>query len=298
VKKNSKYWYEWGMKKVSQWFINALQAQCIALLTCLPILVTWGLPISLMSIIGNIIFTPFFACFLLISSLVFFTELFLIPNTLLIKTLSIVTACWQYLLSYGRKEWLIGFIPPHPLILLAIPGATAYHFFWKRKQTYSLTQLSHLGFACVLTFSLLYAHTQLCKLDTSRIASNHAGQFKCFFNNEQKLIFIDNGYFSKKRNVEKAVQYSIKPHLLKTFGTTHFAYIILSRVNGRSMSAAYNLALTCPVDAVVVPYFKGTLSSFGWFSYFRLQKYAQKHHIRFIRIDPNNVEKLYTDHSS
>ena len=64
--------------------IQFLQVQLFLSLASLPILVAWGIPFSLATVAGNFLFSPFLTLFLLLSSLIFFTELIFIPNAWLI----------------------------------------------------------------------------------------------------------------------------------------------------------------------------------------------------------------------
>ena len=107
--------------KFKRYILNFTQTQLIVTLASIPILVGWGLQISLMSFIGNLIFTPILTIFLILSSIIFFTELLGLPNSFVIKILEITTNFWENALNLGKKEWLIGFCHPTTLILFLLP---------------------------------------------------------------------------------------------------------------------------------------------------------------------------------
>ena len=79
-----------------QFVADGIMVHLAVTLVSLPILIMWGLPFSLAASIGNIAFTPLLACFLAISSLIFFTELLFIPNAMLISLLSTLASSGEY----------------------------------------------------------------------------------------------------------------------------------------------------------------------------------------------------------
>jgi len=102
-------------------FLRILYIQIALLFIYLPILIYWGLPISYMSILGNIIFLPFLTTFLFLSTFLLCTELLQIPNTLLAHILNKFVEYWFILLHLGSPKWLIGFAYPGFSTLLFIP---------------------------------------------------------------------------------------------------------------------------------------------------------------------------------
>jgi hypothetical protein len=109
---------------IKAYLSNFLQTQLIVTIAAVPILVNWGLSISLMTFVGNLLFSPILTIFLMLSSLVFFTQLLHIPNHLLLVILDWFTRTWANVLDLGSQRWLIEFCRPPTLLLLAIPVAT------------------------------------------------------------------------------------------------------------------------------------------------------------------------------
>lgn len=96
-----------------------LQLQLFLTLCSWPILLWWGLPLSAASIIGNFIFVPFLTLFLVLSSFIFFCELLFIPSILFSYPLEWLTISWVWLLSMGKRSWLISCpLPPYGIALL------------------------------------------------------------------------------------------------------------------------------------------------------------------------------------
>src|SRR5258708_38016064 len=103
------------MEKYIRWrksFLKSIQLQLFISFISLPFLIGWGLPISLLTPISTLIFGPFLTCFLLISSLIFFLELFYVPNSIFIWLLENITHIWLMCLNLEQRTWLIGFTKP------------------------------------------------------------------------------------------------------------------------------------------------------------------------------------------
>ena len=259
-----------------------LKAQCIATLIAFPFLVQWGLAFSLFSWVGNLIFMPFLTLFLLLSSLVYFTELLCIPNGLLITMLTLLSNGWQTLLKCGKKEWLFGFARPHPILFIILTiGTFSILYLLQRRKLFSLKALAYLLLAnCTVSYCypfvqkaweikrknfIIYKKLIICQ--------NHTG----------KIEITDNGFFRRKKNVASAINFEIRPYLLQTYGTTHVVTLLLNVAAAQGFCAALELCKTCRVDKVVLPYFERQLSRYDWFCFFRLKECLEMKGIPFIR---------------
>jgi len=108
---------------IKQKIVRFIIVQLFLTLISLPILVAWGLPLSILSPIGNLIFAPLLTLFLLFSSLVFFCELIYLPNAWLVWPLELITSAWHKLLCLEQGTSLCAFTKPSPWILCIIPAA-------------------------------------------------------------------------------------------------------------------------------------------------------------------------------
>src|SRR4051812_19287834 len=97
------------IQKLKTNFLFFLELQLLISIVILPILIAWGLPTSIMSIVGNLIFAQILTLFIFISALLFTTDLCGIPNFWIAQALEWVTSIWHYVLSFGSAHWLIGF---------------------------------------------------------------------------------------------------------------------------------------------------------------------------------------------
>ena len=88
---------------------QALLIQALLMLVATPFLIAWGVPIAILSPVGNLIFTPWLLLFLALALLVTGCELLAIPNQGLIAFLETVTTYGLKLMSWGSPDWLVGF---------------------------------------------------------------------------------------------------------------------------------------------------------------------------------------------
>lgn len=109
-----------------QWILNFLQVQLFLTLISWPVLIAWGLPISLLSPLGNLVFTPFLTIFLLVSSFIYFTELLGVPNNWLVFVLEYTAQAWSWCVSWGTEASLYTVPCPSYFVLLLLPLLGVY----------------------------------------------------------------------------------------------------------------------------------------------------------------------------
>jgi len=110
--------------RIGYWIAQSLRMQLYITLISLPILVAWGLPLSLLSAVGNILFAPFITLFLVVSSLIFFAEIFSLPNGLFICFLEKVYYWWMSSMDILFFNPLVGFVQMPFYILVLLPVVT------------------------------------------------------------------------------------------------------------------------------------------------------------------------------
>ena len=199
--------------------ISFMQVQLFISLVSLPVLIAWGLPISIMSVIGNLIFSPLIGLFLLFASLIFFSELLSIPNSGLIYILEYITKIWIYCLSFGSKTWLIGIkenvLPLAMIIMLFIVLALMH------KKTVSKKIFININVLCILIITACHCFN----------TSNRSETIQCMKKNitlsyKDGAVYIkDHGGLGEKRNPESWILYTFIPTIIKKYGTLHIASI-------------------------------------------------------------------------
>jgi len=261
--------------------IQFAQTQLVVTIIALPILISWGLGISIMTFLGNLLFAPILTIFLILSSLLLFTQLLNIPNDLLAQALDYFTHLWHAILKTGSNDWIITFAHPGKIFLVTIPIVLLFVLTHRKIKTHNarviaLTIILGLSIFGLVGYQKLYVETKkhkICYQD--KLTIEHTP--------DRKLIIIDNGFFAQKKTAEKTVAFEIKPYLTKTYGQIPIAEIKLLHAAPGSFAAAKELCSTCTVHKVSLPYFADKLSTFGVKKYFELQEILQEKNIAFER---------------
>lgn len=263
-------------QKIQKYLQNFLLTQLAITLVLLPILSNWGIELSLMSFLGNLIFLPFLTSFLLTSSLIFVTELFCIPNQFLIKTLEFITVVWNKLLGIQNKSWLISF-PNHSMwILLVIAIGSLFLIKSARIKTFG-HQVSLLSSTLLIMIIILKIFAPVTK--------SYSFEKKLFINhnNKGKLNITDNGYFNKQMNVENFIEFELKPFLISKYGTTKVNCLTLKKFSIRSFKATIQCCKLLNLQKVVLPYFNQKFNKKTFANFFSMKRLLSKNHIKFRR---------------
>ncbi|MBD3273394.1 hypothetical protein GF385_03545, partial [Candidatus Dependentiae bacterium] len=186
------------LNKIKNYLINFLLAQLVVSLISLPILIFWGLPISKISFIGNLLFLPILIIFLVLSSIIFFTEILNIPNSIFIYFLNHISNFWDKLLNMGKKSWLIGFSKINIIFLLIIPILTFLILINKKVNTTIKKIVCLTSLLSIFIVSLKISNNFL---KTKKIAF----QNKLFITKTRDnfIKIKDLGFFAKKQSIEK-----------------------------------------------------------------------------------------------
>jgi hypothetical protein len=261
------------MKTIARWqqsLLKSIQLQLFMSFISLPFLISWGLPISLMSPVSTLLFGPFLTCFLLISSLIFFCELLYIPNGALIYCLEWVTTIWQACLQYEQKSWLIGIAKP-PMIILCIIPLIALALLHYKKITSLATRTLLLLLLLIATCTILklfpYAYNSIetipCNNKTITLINNH--QQGCTF-------LIDPGALAARPSYESFIAYTLLPAIIQKTGLLQIDHLITFKLNKRTLDALTFLATKVTVKNIYLPAWQGKIPLFAWRSYAKLKK--------------------------
>lgn len=212
-------------KKINSWLIAFLELQLVITLLSLPVLIYWGLAISCMNTIGNLLFTPLLTLFLWISSLLSFSTILHLPTSWLINILDLITTAWNYLLSFSQPTWLIGFsyqmlIPTVFVALIVIKIYSSFRISSKKS-------IALLGF---LYCGLLIANQQ-SKKNNDFFQVGKIPMYALRFN--KKVYLFDCGALCKKQNFYSNIDYTILPELIKTAGITEVDTLIVCKPSKR-----------------------------------------------------------------
>lgn len=230
----------------------------------------WGLPFSLMSFVGNLIFSPIIVAFLAISSLIFMTELTSIPNYYLIWSLEKVTTFMTTLLSLGSKHWLVAFPKPNSVFLIAIPLVTIALIRHRTIKTSSMRKM--MAMSCILATIFVYGYgTRLFCSPHSTIVPYTKNKLTVNYQDDGTIVLHDEGAFNTKVNPENYVNFELKSYLAKTYGTVTISKLILDKMSMRSMRAAHAICSTLTVTSVTLKKGTRTITKPTWRLYYKLK---------------------------
>jgi hypothetical protein len=265
---------------LKRYLVSYTQMQLIITVVAVPILIGWGLGYSVMSLVGNLIFTPFLVIFLMLSSLMLFAHLLGIPHDFLTMFVNKVTMLWSWLLQQGSPSWLIECAQPPWCVLIAIPVSAYVMLRHKFFSTYG-KRVSVLCFLIVCCYGICYMQRccnyrgpQTCCLDEKLYIT-------C--NDDHTLTIIDAGYFARKKSIEKAIAYEVRPWITKKYGAVHIKELRMKTVTIGGLKAAHHLSTIWPIDSIWVPYFTKKISKATWHAFFTLRETALAKHIKWLR---------------
>lgn len=203
------------MKQKQPFFLHLISSlrhsvfiQFIMLLAVLPFLACWGLPLSLMSIVGNIIHSAFLTIFLMLCSLLFFATLLHLPTGALVWLLTQVHTVWHWLLSCSSPSWLVTVTPA--LMLCIIGSAFVIAAWWWQRYRFAL---------CLTGFLLLSSSGYLALQPYQPSVIRRSGKAaSCVPQADGSLHIYDHDLIARTVDTERLVTYVLLPHLRKEYG--------------------------------------------------------------------------------
>ena len=266
------------IRHATRWITQFLKIQLFLSLTSLPFIISWGLPYSAMTLVGNMLFNPFIFIFLTCSSLLFFTELCHIPNGWLVTSLEHITSMFSWTLSWGSPQWLIGLYKPSFIILIIMTLLPFILIHALRKSNYEIGGL-------VL---LLCGYIALCAFikptHQSFIIPCTKNKFCTVVKEKNVIRLFENEAFSTKKASESWITYTLLPTLRQKAGISSLTSIIIKNPSGKTYETLAHLLKQIPIKYLFIPYFaKESMTHSDWRAFFILQKICTENSIKIIR---------------
>jgi len=280
--------------------LSFLHLQAFLTLICLPILILWGLPISILSPLGNIIFSPFLTLFLLLSSLIFFCEILYIPNGIFIWLLDLLTRFWTFVLSFKHNYALLGLRIPPLWVLIAIPvlafGILHYRAtHTKKRAAFLLTLLVFAACASLKLYSRYHEPIIIIERGLKR------GREKCEYgvitlaNMGSEYLLIDPGYIGNSVSAVSWVTYTLVPEIIKKTGTLTIDHLVVLQLNGAALEALITLCNKMTVKNLYIPWWTGILRGAAWHHYKKLRAQAVLNNTKITRLDTQTATIIQAD---
>jgi hypothetical protein len=268
--------------------IRVIQLQLYLTLMSAPILIYWGLPVSLASPVGNIIFYPLLLIFLFVSSIIFFCQIFHIPHALCIYTLGKTSMLFHYFLDLGNSWWLMGFVKPPVYILILVPIATISIFCCKKTRGPYISIGCLLAISCIFGLYTKYLHQPSCCI--THVPCNR-GELAILYSHNQ-LTIIDPGVLGQRLSAPSWVEYTLVPMIIKSTGQTTITNLVVMQPSHITFEAVKTLYCTCNIKNIYMPFWKGPMTKGQKRSYAQLMDTLQKNDTKIIQFTHSTKIKI------
>lgn len=185
---------------------------CVTLISW-PLMLSWGIPVALLSPIGNIIFNPFVVLFLALSALITGAEMCHLPHGFLCMFLEWLTALWSWLIDLVPPAYILTLKRPPLVLALIAPVATVAVMHSRRIRE----RWKKIIILCVLFCTLTVLFTALPGQKNVDISYGSA-----MINLEQKrdgkIYATDSGFIRKRAGIESWITFTLLPQLSIAFG--------------------------------------------------------------------------------
>lgn len=222
-------------QKITAWLFNFLLVQLFINLITWPLFLGWGLPITPLSIIGNLVFSPFLTAFLMISSLMVTCDLLCLPSTMFAVLLDYLTAGWLWFTSCPTPDYLITFVTPPLALALCAPFGATYIIRTKKFSTPAHKVYALLG----LYIFLITVFSMLPRKDRCEIP--YGSHSITVLQKNKKLFLIDPGFTRRKNAITTWINYTLLPALGTNFGQQTVDYVILKKNSPSAQACAQAL---------------------------------------------------------
>lgn len=259
-----------SLQRLYSMLLTSLHTQLFITLISLPLLLSWGLPISVATIVGNILFAPVLSAALLLGSLIFFGELLSLPTGLLATILESITHGWFSILNQGSPSWLYSAPQPSSATLLLIIIATFTIIHCRALKNRLLNSGALLTLLIIVGLSFTYLEER----GVSRIA--------CF---TKELILtrsalIDSGALGQ-RGAPQFIATTLIP-ILRRQGVSQLETLVCLKPSATTFQSIASLIDSFPVTRLYLPAFETQLNSNIWPSWEAVVSAARKAHTRII----------------
>lgn len=272
---------------LQQYLIDMLSIQLFVTLISLPVLIAWGLPLSLFSILGNMLFSPILTMYIFVCSLLFLCALCNITCAPLNQALDLLSSAWLTILNYIPDTAHVGFAQPPAFVLASLGIATLLILHAKQLSKKNKCILYGLLFAIALGASELYQKTAHTLID-----------IPCFNGSVHFIVthgtttVVDTGYMGQRISAPSWAEYTLLPAITKQTGHTHIDQIITLCPNRFTLTALETLCKKNVVKKIYLPLWQGENSYKLHRAFMALKKTCAENHCRLIRIGKNQAYTL------
>ncbi len=233
------------LQKIRTNLLFFLELQLLISIVILPILISWGLSISIMSIVGNLVFTYFLTAFIFVATLLFTTDLLGIPNYYVAQLLEWVTFAWHYCLDFASPAWLVGIASPIFIIsfICAVLACGLYY--------YKINDMRQkFAWLIILFFVPYIAHAWYSRRPLHTTLQHGYGTIHLLKHNNRVYAF-DYGALGARPCNQSWIEYTLTSGMVKGLGATHIDTLIIYKVNSRIPQSIQDLQDYIPVGKIL-----------------------------------------------
>lgn len=228
---------------ITTYLTSFIELQLVITLMSLPVLIHWGLPISYMSPLANLLFTPLLIVFLWVSCIFAICAIMHIPCWPLVWLLDHMTDLWLWILSFAQPSWLMGF--QYKAIWLAMLICALIVALYTYIKPPTKIAISFLVTCCITMLIARVCINTDCykKLEGLRMIAIRANK---------KTYVIDYGALCGKKNFYMNIDYTIVPELAKQAGITTIDTLILCKPSTKLDKVALQYAYQANIKTIIV----------------------------------------------
>jgi len=240
------------LKKISikllHWTINAIYLQLFIAIMTAPILIYWGIPLSITAAIGNILCAPILLLFLTFSSFIFVCEIIHIPNAIFIYLLELTTSILDQFIHYGSRYMLFGYAHTslYFALIMSIATLCIIHHKYYHRGIRGLIALCIIACIAHGSYALTYKQKLLSTISCKK------GKI-IFLHTKNENIAIGIGMFGKHKASDSYVQYQLIPKILKTTGSLSCKHFVVLNPLSSNLYTAQALCNNIQLNTLHLP---------------------------------------------
>lgn len=246
-----------------RWFLQGAAIQTFLTLVSLPILIAWGLPLSYLTPVGTLFFTPLLTVYLWCALAVFFTTLCAIPNMYCIKALHHVSDWWLWILGLIKTPWQIGFVCPPYALLFCIPISAFVLVWFMRHRSLAKTTLCLVA----LLTAWIIVLRMLPQQDRIHVTHDNGKSITAVHTTNGITVVDIDSCCSSMVDGANWIAYHALPTITQKTGASYIDQFIVLHPRQRTFEALKTLIEKGMVRDITIPYWKGHIPLNAWKAY-------------------------------
>lgn len=235
------------------------------------------MPFSVLSIIGNCLFSPFLTIFLTVSFLIFFCQLLYIPYDLLARILELISSYWLWCMNCENvSSYTLGFINTSNWILCVIPLTAVIALHYKQVRSH---QYQSIILALILLVTIVFLW-----LPQMNNPSTITIEKLTIFLDKKETLLLDPGYLGSPKMSPSWCQHTLAHELINQTGITHIDTVICLQPSYGALLALEKMIPTFNIKKVYMPFFIPQEGIYRWNAFKKFRQACTLHHTQIIRI--------------